>query len=149
MFQGVKGTFQSTKTSPVCIQRSQPSSPSLDEVTWKAANSTEPNLTSSFPRAIPFEEPQEWGWRWGGRWQGVWWIRPVWWEQFACRANQTSTTVWGWEHFLPFSALWVKVLVAQSCPTLCDPMDCSPPGFSVHYNSQKFYIFKVYNMVIF
>ena len=23
-------------------------------------------------------------------------------------------------------------LVAQSCPTLCHPMDCSPPGFSVH-----------------
>ena len=21
--------------------------------------------------------------------------------------------------------------VAQSCPTLCDPMDCSPPGSSV------------------
>ena len=20
----------------------------------------------------------------------------------------------------------------QSCPTLCDPIDCSPPGFSVH-----------------
>ena len=26
----------------------------------------------------------------------------------------------------------VKVLVAQSCPTLCDPMDYSPPGSSVH-----------------
>ena len=26
----------------------------------------------------------------------------------------------------------VKVLVAQSCLTLCDPMDCSPPGFTVH-----------------
>ena len=26
----------------------------------------------------------------------------------------------------------VKVLVAQLCPTLCDPMDCSPPGSSVH-----------------
>ena len=26
----------------------------------------------------------------------------------------------------------VKVLVAQSCLTLCDPMVCSPPGFSVH-----------------
>ena len=26
----------------------------------------------------------------------------------------------------------VCVLAAQSCPTLCDPMDCSPPGFSVH-----------------
>ena len=23
--------------------------------------------------------------------------------------------------------------VAQSCPTLCDPMDCSTPGFSVHH----------------
>ena len=26
----------------------------------------------------------------------------------------------------------VKVLIAQSCLTLCDPMDCSPPGPSVH-----------------
>ena len=25
-----------------------------------------------------------------------------------------------------------KVLVAQSCLTLCDPMDCSPPGSSIH-----------------
>ena len=26
----------------------------------------------------------------------------------------------------------VKVLVTQLCPTLCDPMDCSSPGSSVH-----------------
>ena len=26
----------------------------------------------------------------------------------------------------------VEVLAAQSCLTLCDPMDCSPPGCSVH-----------------
>ena len=26
-------------------------------------------------------------------------------------------------------------LVIQSCPTLCSPMDCSPPGFSVHGDS--------------
>ena len=26
----------------------------------------------------------------------------------------------------------VKVLVAQLCPTLCYPVDCSPPGSSVH-----------------
>ena len=26
----------------------------------------------------------------------------------------------------------LKVLVNQSCLTLCDPMDCSPPGFLVH-----------------
>ena len=36
--------------------------------------------------------------------------------------------------FIPGSMLGekVKVLVAQSCLTLCDPMDCSLPGFSVH-----------------
>ena len=28
--------------------------------------------------------------------------------------------------------LKVKVLVTQPCPTLCDPIGCSPPGFSVH-----------------
>ena len=28
--------------------------------------------------------------------------------------------------------LVVVVLIAQSCPTLCDPMDCHPPGSSVH-----------------
>ena len=27
--------------------------------------------------------------------------------------------------------------VAQSCPTLCDPMDCSTPGFPVHHHSQS------------
>ena len=29
----------------------------------------------------------------------------------------------------------VVVLVTQSCPTLCDPTDCSPPGSSVHGDS--------------
>ena len=28
--------------------------------------------------------------------------------------------------------LKVKVSVAQLCPTLCNPVDCSPPGSSVH-----------------
>ena len=32
-----------------------------------------------------------------------------------------------------------KVLVAQLCLTLCDPMDCSPPGFSVHGYSRQGY----------
>ena len=30
----------------------------------------------------------------------------------------------------------LKVLVTQLCPTLCDPMDCSLPGSSVHGISQ-------------
>ena len=37
--------------------------------------------------------------------------------------------VWVVTHKHPISN---KVLVAQSCGTLCDPVDCSPPGFSVH-----------------
>ena len=36
----------------------------------------------------------------------------------------------------PFPFLYINSTkvseVTQSCPTLCDPMDCSPPGFSVH-----------------
>ena len=31
--------------------------------------------------------------------------------------------------------LKLKVLVPQLCPTLCNPMDCSPPGSSVHGDS--------------
>ena len=39
-------------------------------------------------------------------------------------------------HRMAVSSLWtVLCLVAQSCQTLCDPMDCSPPGSSVHGDS--------------
>ena len=31
--------------------------------------------------------------------------------------------------------LLLLCLVSQSCPTLCDPMDCSPPDSSVHRDS--------------
>ena len=34
-------------------------------------------------------------------------------------------------HYIPT----VLCLVAQSCLTLCDPIDYSPPGFSVHGDS--------------
>ena len=27
--------------------------------------------------------------------------------------------------------------ITQSCPTLCDPMDCSTPGFPVHHQLQE------------
>ena len=34
---------------------------------------------------------------------------------------------------IPLSLMCICAwLHAQSCPTLCNPMDCSPPGFSVH-----------------
>ena len=34
-----------------------------------------------------------------------------------------------WQLYFPFQFVHVKSL--QSCLTLCSPMDCSPPGFSV------------------
>ena len=33
----------------------------------------------------------------------------------------------------------VCVLVAQSCLTLCDPTDCSLPGFSIHGILQEYW----------
>ena len=30
------------------------------------------------------------------------------------------------------------ISVAQSCPTLCDPMNCSTPGLPVHHQLPKF-----------
>ena len=35
---------------------------------------------------------------------------------------------------LPIGKIWCHVcmLAAQSCLTACDPMDCSPPGSSIH-----------------
>ena len=39
------------------------------------------------------------------------------------------------QKWLSWCILCVLCLVAQSCPTLCDPMDCSLPGSSVHGDS--------------
>ena len=44
-------------------------------------------------------------------------------------------TVFSFKKYFKMSILlklmYVLCLVAQSCPTLCDPVDCSPPGSSV------------------
>ena len=34
---------------------------------------------------------------------------------------------------------WVHAKSLQSCPTLCNPMDCSPPGSSVHGTRQEYW----------
>ena len=39
---------------------------------------------------------------------------------------------WGWLFRFQFSS------VAQSCPTLCDPMNCSTPGLPVHHQFPEF-----------
>ena len=46
-------------------------------------------------------------------------------EELICGTLCSSSNI-------PEPAMKVKVLVTQSCLTLCDPMDCSPSGSSVH-----------------
>ena len=78
------------------------------------------------------------------------WIDPG--ERIALRFS-LSQLCFSLYHFIPLSTvflpLWkvgrawhrsvyaciVLCLVIQSCPTLCDPMDRSPPGSSVHGDS--------------
>ena len=56
--------------------------------------------------------------------QSLW---PLGWGTWVSRAGSPVYTQDG--------VLWLAYLGAkslQSCPTLCDPMDCGPPGSSVH-----------------
>ena len=55
------------------------------------------------------------------RWQAPWY-----WNRFPMQRQQTKFNKW--KH-IP------KVLATQSCPTLCDPTDCSLPGSSVYGDS--------------
>ena len=51
------------------------------------------------------------------------------------RREQTCVCQGAGEVWIESLVLAVLCLVAQSCPTLCDPMDCSLPGSSVHGDS--------------
>ena len=54
--------------------------------------------------------------------------------QMAAHQVLPSLGFSGQEHWsgLPFSSPMHESEVAQSCPTLSDPMDCSLPGSSIH-----------------
>ena len=48
-------------------------------------------------------------------------------------SRKSEQYVWEWiPRMLEQIVLW---LISQLCPTLWDPMDCSPPGYSVHGDS--------------
>ena len=53
-------------------------------------------------------------------------------EARAHEDQARTSTSWLLELFLSPEERKEKVLDAQSCPTFWDPMDCGPPGFSVH-----------------
>ena len=46
------------------------------------------------------------------------------------------------------SSFWFSS-VTQSCPTLCDPMDCSTPGFPVHYQLPEFKLMSIESVMPF
>ena len=57
--------------------------------------------------------------------------------QYSCLENPTDRGAWLatvslWGHERVGHDLATESELAQSCPTLCDPMDCSLSGSSVH-----------------
>ena len=63
--------------------------------------------------------------------KGMWLFRP----HAECQRGQVVTSVWSavtsvWIHYGDMHTQMMKgaFLVVQSCPTLCDPLDCSSPG---------------------
>ena len=46
------------------------------------------------------------------------------------------------------SSFWFSS-VTQSCPTLCDPTDCSTPGFPVHYQLPEFKLMSIESVMPF
>ena len=59
------------------------------------------------------------------------------WRAVVHRVTKSRTRLSDWSELKPMFifGLWkltVSCLVAQMCPTLCDPMDCNPPSSSVH-----------------
>ena len=67
-------------------------------------------------------------------------------QERAAEIQQRRSLFWFPSAFFPPTSLRlvayvsrVCVYVAQLCPTLCDPVDCSPPGSSVHGFSRQEY----------
>ena len=54
--------------------------------------------------------------------------------KMGIKMTLTHWNLVGWSLFL--YVCFCCCLITQSCPTLCNPMDCSPPGSSVHGISQ-------------
>ena len=64
-------------------------------------------------------------------------------QMLYCLSHQGSPT-YKWTHTIQICAIQGSTiiqgqfsLVAQSCPTLCDPTDCSTPAFPVHHQLPK------------
>ena len=74
----------------------------------------------------------EWTWVWASF--GSWWWKPgVVQSMMSQRVRHNGATELNWNKVsVQFSS------VAQSCPTLCDAMNCSMPGLPVHHQLPEF-----------
>ena len=59
------------------------------------------------------------------------------WQQARSCLWETGESRWGRHQkrghiYICIIIIWEFSSVSQSCPTLCNPVDCSTPGFSVH-----------------
>ena len=84
------------------------------------------------PRPLGFKLPDFWCWPTSDRKKGVL-PKPQ-------RGQETGQDEEGSQQSAAPSSAWTSEGAAakalQSCPTLCDPTDCSPPGSSIHGNFQ-------------
>ena len=83
---------------------------------------------------------------WGVLWLSKMCVVPELWlltcKPVPCERRTSFIRIWDFRNFYsllkalpPLLMKWkwkVQVLVTQLCPTLCDPMVCGPPGYSVH-----------------
>ena len=65
------------------------------------------------------------------------WVRSLGWEDPLEKGKATHFSILAWRIswnvcIVFIHSMCVRPESLQSCPTACDPMDCSPPGSSVH-----------------
>ena len=68
------------------------------------------------------------------------WVQSLGWEDLLEKGMATRSSIFAWEtpwteepgRLLSISSVQFSS-VAQSCPTLFNPMDCSMPGLPVHH----------------
>ena len=54
-------------------------------------------------------------------------------KNFICGVMEKSKqTCWPTQYFFKWADNWSNMLASVMSLTLCNPMDCSPPGSSVH-----------------
>ena len=61
------------------------------------------------------------------------WVQPLGWEDPLEMGKATHSGILAWGiPWTPVCSSMQMCSVFQSCLTLCDPVDCSPPGSSIH-----------------